>query len=217
MLNKVDEPEYEGDEQDYASTPRAVTVHLVSATPYSQSRKHDAPRLNSSELDGDYDMRTWREHLTVDETDTVCIPAMALKQCLDRAAVVLGLKVPGRGKNTYSKHFSSGVILPGNVPLMDKDGKFIKKADVKGESILANSDGKRGGAKRVTRWYPTIPVWQADAVFWLLDDIISAEVFRRHLYQGGIFTGIGRFRAQNGGMYGRFRVEGDMVWEKIEL
>jgi len=203
--------QHEEDEDVGASTPRQVTVHLVSSTPYSQSRKHDAPRLNSSELDGDYDLRTWREHLTTAEKGIVHIPAMAMKQAVDRAATVLGMKVPGRGKNTYSKHFLAGCILPNNISL------GIKKSDVNHETILANSDGKRGGAKRVSRTYPTIPKWEADAVFWVLDDIISPEVFKRHLVQAGMFVGIGRFRCEKGGMYGRFRVEGNMRWENIDL
>jgi hypothetical protein len=54
-------------------------------------------------------------------------------------------------------------------------------------------------------------------VFWVLDDIISPEIFRRHLYQAGQFVGIGRFRAEKGGIYGRFRIEGNMKWENIDL
>jgi len=42
--------------------------------------------------------------------------------------------------------------------------------------------------------------------FYILDEIITKEVFERTLTMAGQFIGIGRFRPQNNGFYGRFEV-----------
>ena len=64
---------------------RQVQAHLQSLTPYSQSRKHDAPKLDKETADA-YDQRTWREKCTVNKDGIVVIPAMALKFALPTAA-----------------------------------------------------------------------------------------------------------------------------------
>jgi hypothetical protein len=184
---------------------------LVSAAPYSQSRQHREPKKNQ-ETDDVYEERTWREHCTVNDDGIICIPAMAFKKALDRAATVLGMKIPGRGKNTYAKHFMAGVLCENNVPI------GIKQKDVRPEAINASSTGDPSGkGKRVLRIYPTIPKWSAEAHFLVLDDIITQEIFRRHLVQAGQFVGVGRFRAERGGTYGRFMVDGDLKWEEINF
>jgi hypothetical protein len=44
-----------------------------------------------------------------------------------------------------------------------------------------------------------------------LDETITEEVFKLHLEESGKFIGIGRFRPQNNGFYGRFKVN-EIVW-----
>lgn len=176
---------------------RKVTVHLRGTAPYSQSRMHDTPK-KEKESAGDYEVRTWREKCTYDTNGMIEIPAMGFKQALDRAAKVLGEQIPGKGKNTYSKFFTSGVLCTSNVPL----GVNIK--DVASVTINANSDGVRGSGKRVKRTFPVIPEWEGVAEFIILDDTITPEVFERTLTTAGNIVGIGRFRPENGGLNGRF-------------
>jgi hypothetical protein len=47
-----------------------------------------------------HERRTWREKSTYDAKGIIEIPAMGLKQSLDRAAKVLGEQIPGKGKAT---------------------------------------------------------------------------------------------------------------------
>lgn len=178
---------------------RTVTVILESTAPYSQSRMHDTPKLDKERPD-DYEVRTWREKTTCNADGIIEIPAMGLKQALDRAAKVIGEQIPGKGKATYTKFFTSGVLCTGNVSL------GVHKDEVAGQTINANSDGVRGSGKRVKRTFPVIPAWKGTAEFIILDDTITPEVFERTLRTAGQIVGIGRFRPENGGLNGRFKV-----------
>lgn len=177
---------------------RQVTVTLESTAPYSQSRMHDEPKLDKETHDA-YDRRTWREKCTYNDEGIIEIPAMGIKQSLDRAAKVLGDQIPGKGKATYSKFFTSGVLCTSNVSL------GVSKDEVASQTINANADGVRGSGKRVKRTFPVVPSWKGTAEFIILDDTITPEVFERTLRTAGQIVGVGRFRPENGGLNGRFK------------
>lgn len=180
---------------------RQVTVHIVGITPYSQSRMHDAPKLDKERPD-EYEARTWREKCTFDATGMIEIPAMAFKQALPIASKRLGDQIPGKGKATYTKFFEGDVICEGNAPL------GVHKDDVASVTINANSDGVRGSGKRVKRIFPVIPApWRTSARFAIFDDTITQEVFERVFAASGMSVGIGRFRPEKGGLNGRFKAE----------
>ncbi len=159
---------------------RHVKIHLESipGSPYSQSAKHETPFLDREQHD-DYDERTWREKCTVNKDGVVCVPAMAFKQAIDTSAYKLGEKIPGRRGSTYKSFFASGFFCDSDTPIAN--GKPIKKTDVESIKISANSDGIRGSGKRVPRRFPTIPKWHGVAEFTIVDDVITPEVFERHV------------------------------------
>lgn len=180
---------------------RIAIASLESISPYSQSRHHDTPKLDKEHGD-DYDRRTWRERMHADEkTGNVFIPPMAFKNSIAEAAKFLSIQVKGKGKQTYTKHFESGVLVSDPLVLP------IKKSEVSAERLFLPSDGKRGGGKRVWKMYPLIREWSGKVRFFVLDDTITEEVFEDHLRQCGQFIGIGRFRPRNNGFYGRFSVK----------
>ena len=176
-----------------------ATLHSIS--PYSQSRHYDVAKL-AKELPKDYEARTWRERLHVNNDGNVYIPPMSFKNCLSDAAKYLGIQIPGKGKSTYTKHFEAGVLVIDPLVLP------LKRDDVPGEWLFVPSDGKRGGGKRVDKCFPTIQEWRGEVTFFVLDETITEDVFLNHLTQAGQFIGIGRFRPRNNGFYGRFAVDG---------
>lgn len=178
---------------------RTATVKLKSISPYSQSRFHDTPKLER-ELPKDFEERTWRERLHVFESGEVFIPPMAFKNCLSEVAKFFSMQIPGKGKSTYTKHFEAGILITEPFPL------GIKKEDVIGEWGFYPSDGKRGGGNRVKKCYPVIKEWETQGKVYVLDEIITADVFEDHLRKAGQFIGIGRFRPRNNGFYGRFGI-----------
>lgn len=182
-----------------------VIAHLKSVTPYSQSKYVQVSKKDKEAPDA-YEERTWKNRMHVTEDGNVFIPPMAFKHCVAEAARFLSISIKGRGKATYTKHFKSGILCIDPVVLPDVAD------EVKGEWLFVPSDGRPGGQRRVMKCFPCIPKWEAEVRFEILDDTIPEDIFRYVLEEAGKFIGIGRFRPQNGGFYGRFVVE-DMVWE----
>jgi hypothetical protein len=84
----------------------------------------------------------------------------------------------------------------------------IDPANVSSITISANADGVRGSGKRVPRRFPSIPAgWTTTFDVYILDPIITEQIFTEMLELAGMFIGIGQFRPQNGGTNGRFKIE----------
>lgn len=175
---------------------------LVGIAPYSQGKVVQSPK-NSGETGDAYEQRTWRERLHVDGDGFVFIPPQAIKSVLVDVAKFLGESVPGKGKSTYTKHFTAGVMV------IDPLTLSVKAADVKAEKLFVPSDGKVGGGKRVWKLFPVIPEWSASGELFAIDPVLAdkPEKIQEYLEQAGRFIGIGRFRPRNGGFNGRFNVE----------
>lgn len=179
-----------------------ATVKLASAAPYSQSRNYSQEiELLPRETHDAFDKRTWRNKCHAMGDGHVYIPPMAFKQGLDTAAKMRGIQIPGKGRATYTKYFLAGVLVmePLVLPLTRDDLAF--------DDIFANADGIRGSSKRVWRRFPRIDKWEGEVTFHILADEITEEVFAEVLKQAGAFVGIGRFRPERGGYYGRYEVK----------
>jgi hypothetical protein len=181
---------------------------LVGLTPYSQSHKHDEPKLKGETEDA-YERRTWRSQLNVARLnghDTVVIPAHGIQQALTAAARYSKRQIPGQGKATWTAKFSGGIMLLDDPPLN------IDPATVPSIEISANSDGVRGSGKRVQKVFPVMNEWEARFDVHILDPIITRDVFAEITEIAGMFIGIGRFRPEKGGSNGRFKI-GALEWE----
>jgi hypothetical protein len=184
---------------------KTAIATLVSVAPYSASRAHEEAKLDKETADA-YEKRTWMQKAHV-KNGQVYIPAMAFKIGLDRAAKMLGRQIPGKGKSTYTKFFESGVLVT--------EPAFIASADaIECERVHANADGVRGSGKRVWRMFPRIDDWKTDVTFHVLANEITPDIFEEHLKQAGAFVGVGRFRPEKGGFFGRYRVE-KVRWASI--
>ena len=180
---------------------RNCIAKLKSISPYSQSGFFQSSKKDK-ESSADFEKRCWRERLHADSEGIVFIPAMALKYAIDEAQKRLGTQVPGEGKTRWTKYIESGLMIASNPSL------GIHKDDVQPEWIWASSTGSRakGGGTRVQRCYPTIPEWKATVEITVLNPKIKKEVVETALSEAGLFVGIGRFRPENQGYYGRFTV-----------
>jgi hypothetical protein len=179
---------------------RVMEATVSSVSPYSQSR-FIAEKRGEKELADDFERRIWRERCHTMPDGSLFIPPMQFKNCLANGAAFIGEQIPGRGKERWTKHFLSGVLVTDPLVLP------VKKDDVPGEWFNMNAQGKKGPGPRVLRCYPMVAQWTGTVTFYVLDEMITQEVFEHHLKQSGQFIGIGRFRPQNGGFYGRFKVE----------
>lgn len=179
---------------------KTYKAKIKGISPYSSSRHYTDDKL-SKELPKDYEARTWRSRLHVDENGMVFIPPMAFKNCLSEAAKFISIQIPGKGKATYTKHFEAGVLVMDPIPL------GVKAEEVSGEWLFVPADGKRGSGKRVEKCFPIIPEWGGELIIHVLDETITKDVLQKHLEEAGKFIGVGRFRPRNNGFYGRFIVE----------
>lgn len=177
---------------------RTCTVKIVGQAPYSASRAHESEKLPKEGPDA-YEQRTWKNKAHIKDGQ-VYVPPMAFKMGVDRAAKMLGRQIPGKGKATYTKFFESGVIVTEPVLIAAEDA-------IKMERVHANADGVRGSGKRVWRNFPRIDDWTGEVTFHVIADEITNEVFEEAVRYAGIAVGVGRFRPERGGYFGRFEVE----------
>ena len=188
---------------------KIATCRLKSLSAYSQNQQVNEPKL-PKELSDDYEKRTYRQRLHSTPEGFVCIPAMSFGNSIKEAAKFLSLPIPGKGKSLFTKNFEAGVIVPEHVVLnIHKDSDQIIW-----DWVSVPVDGVRGGGKRVSKCFPVIAQWEATVVFYVLDDIITQDVFRQVLAASGNLIGIGRFRPRNWGYYGRFEII-DIQWNEM--
>ena len=177
-----------------------VTATLESISPYCQSGYISEPKKDR-ENPRDFEERTWKHRIHANEKGFVFIPATAFHKSIARAAEMLSQKIPGQRNATYTKHFSSGVLVAEAMTL------DVKAEDVEAQRLLLNADGKRGGGTRVERIIPTIRKWSGTVQFMLLDPVITEKVFNEHLEAAGLLVGVGQHRPENRGFCGRFIVK----------
>lgn len=180
---------------------KTAIVSIVGESPYSQSRCYDqdVPRL-PKELPAAYEERTWRNRMHITKDGSVMMPGTCFANCAKEAAKRLKLQVPGKGRVEYTKYFEAGIMCPNPLILP------VKAEDVPAERLFVPSDGRRGGGKRVWKIFPRIDAWGGDVTFYVFDDIITEDIFRQVSVAAGLIVGLGRFRPQNCGFYGRFTV-----------
>jgi hypothetical protein len=181
---------------------KTAIAFLQSISDYSQSKHYSEESVpkKDKELPGDYERRTWRERCHVRADGHLFIPPMCFTNSLKEAAKYLSLPIPGKSRQSFTKHFEAGVMVLEGLTLKET------KDNVKGEWLFVPSDGRRGGGRRVERCFPLIPEWSGVVEYKMLDDIITKDVFLQVLEASGTLIGIGRFRPKNLGYYGRFKV-----------
>lgn len=176
---------------------KTATITIEGMSPLSQSAHHDSPKIGQ-ETENDRERRTWRNRMHVTKDGYVFVPPMAAKNGLVSASKFLGLKLSGN--KTYTKHFESGILC------MDPMVLDVKASEVACEELFVPSDGIRGSGKRVTKLFSVIPEWGGDFVVSVIDEAITEKVFAQHVEAWGKFIGVGRFRPEKNGYYGRFSV-----------
>lgn len=170
---------------------RRVIVKVKGLTPYSSSRPITDEKEKSETHDA-FEKRIWREKAHYDEDGNVYIPGVCFKLALDNTAKLIKEKIKGKGNQTYTGLFTSGVASMSDMFL------GIKKDKLKGISIFAHADGNRLSGSRVTRFFPYVTDWEGEVEFCLFNDDIPEEVFERYFTQSGLVGGVGRGRPNTG-------------------
>ena len=178
---------------------KTAIISIEGMSPLSQSKYHTEPKIGQETHEA-YERRTWRSRMHTTENGNVFIPPMAAKNGLVSAAKFLNMKIPGEGQKTFTKRFESGILCINPLVLP------VHKDTVLSEELFVPSDGIRGSGKRVVKVFSLIHEWAGDFAVNVIDEKISERIFADHVEAWGKFIGIGRFRPEKNGYYGRFQV-----------
>ncbi len=193
--------------------PTAI-VKLKGISPMQQGKHYDkdsVPIKGKVESHADYEKRTWRNRCHQNAAGNITAPPMAFKKALEGAAKYGGMKIQGSGQKTWTKKFEAGVMVVDEPEIFYK-GKPIKADEVGSMWLFVPSDGKSGGGSRVNKCFPTIPQdWECEVTYHILDDQITKDIFVIHIDLAGKFVGLGVFRPEHGGYFGRYVVT-DIKW-----
>ena len=185
-----------------------LIAELEGKSPLSYGKPLVEPKKRG-ELAAAYEERCWRKRMHKTEKGQLFIPAMSFKLALESAAS--GVRIPGEGRATYSKVMRSGVMVFENV-LLD-----ATEDDIVCEQLFVPSDGKRGGSRRVLKYFPTLEkTWHGTVEIICIHPKLDPETLLRFLEDVGRFVGILRWRPENGGLYGRFVVKSHKVVKDVE-
>lgn len=193
--------------------PRKVRVRITGISPYSASRYVQVDKVEGEKPDA-YDNRTWHYKASIDADGTCVIPSAAFKFAMMNAAKYCNIQVEGRGKSTYTKHFTSGLMVNQTLSLGVKRDEIAKDPERWSQVYLMNSKGIRGPGARVPRRLPYFQKWAGEIEFVVLDPIISEKVFEKVMAAAGMYIGVGQYRPEVGGDCGRFKVE-KITWEEM--
>lgn len=175
-------------------------VTFKGVTPFSASKLIDVPKIGKENAD-DYERRTWMERCHFYE-GVWGHPSMAWKHGLVAASKYETIKL--KGNETCTKLFVSGVI-----PQMEPVLFGVTQKDVEHEELFVPAQpgkGKQGTGTRVKKLFPLLREWGGSITFEIFDERITQDTFDKVLYNAGMFIGVGRWRPENGGLYGRYKI-----------
>ena len=141
--------------------------------------------------------------------DKVIVPAQWLKMSLINTQKASGnpIKPEGakRANDTMKQYFVSGISFDDDILLLKSDGKTaVTRKDL---VLLKNVvTVPQGGS--VACYRPLYNGWMANLTYTIYDAAITHQMVEDCMRWVGIYFGIGDWRPQHGGSYGRFTVDG---------
>jgi hypothetical protein len=180
---------------------KTYIASLASISPYFQSRKYEleVERLPKESPD-DYEKRTWMYRTHINDDGQIIMPAAQFQFSFQSGAKYLNERIPGRNRETWTKHFLSGLLIPDAIVLPER------RETVKGLWLSMNARGQKGPGPRVMRRMPFVAKWADDLTINVLDDLITDDILRRVIQQAGMFIGVGQNRPEVGGNSGRYHL-----------
>ena len=173
---------------------RVISVTIKGITPLLMHRfavtgAEDASKLRTGVPD-------WEKAAELakyaDEKGHLYQPAEHIERTLAEAAK--NFKITGRRGATYSKLVGSTVdVEPFAVP------HKIQKSVVDSRPVVVQK-------ARVIRYRPRLDDWELDFNIRLHDDQLQTEVIKQILDYAGLYVGIGDYRPQKKGKFGKFMV-----------
>lgn len=134
-------------------------------------------------------------YIYFDSEGRPAIPSTYIINAMKNAAAEFQIK--GRGKKTYKKLVGAGLIAiePDMIPLNAPKGWKIDSRPV----VVQKA--------RIMRHRPLFPEWSAEFTIYYDEQQFTENIVKEILENAGAFVGIGDYRPERGGPFGRFKVE----------
>ena len=132
-------------------------------------------------------------YLYLDDEKKPCVPSIYLIRSMMKAGA--NFKVEGKGKKTYKNYIGSGLLIiePSLIPI--KPSKY----EVHEAYVVIQRN-------RIKRFRPMFKKWSLEFDLYFDESIFTENILKEILSYAGAFEGIGDFRPNKGGCYGRFEV-----------
>jgi len=184
-----------------AATVRGLTPGLLMHR-WSEDNEAESPTRLVNESRGT--ARDQAERCAYRAPDsTLYIPA----QCFQRMLIEAGKPHKQRGSRSSLRWIvPAAVIIPAEaIPLTDSTGKPLTEFEVDSRPVVIPAT--KG---RVMRHRPKVEEWQATIPLEIDTEILAAPMIHQLLEEGGRRLGIGDYRPEKTGPYGRFAI---VSWE----
>jgi len=167
-----------------------------------------------------FDISEWEDKIYVDENDEVYLPAIWFERAITKIAS--NWKIPGGGRTSYKRWAqSSMMIMPDEIPVEGVSYGDFKKAEDKEQVSMGNQLRRKYenaglyiarvkiGSSSIVRVRPFIYPWSITLKVYGRTQIAEAdpELLAEMFNHAGTYPGVGDYRPQNNGKFGRFEVE----------
>lgn len=126
-------------------------------------------------------------------------PAVCIHKCMEKAA--LNFQIPGKGKKTYRDMIAAEAFVEPDM--------IIHKI----QHCVADRRWVRIKTAAIVRTRAKLPEWELDFRIVVVQDQLPEEALNKILQYGSQAVGIGDYRPQKGGPFGRFMI---VKFEKVE-
>jgi hypothetical protein len=187
-------------------TIREMTVTLEGASPILYNREtfmweKDKWPKNKGESYEEYEARVWPEKAIVNDKLECLIPGIWVKKAIIGSQTRGKYEIPpkGKSKGNMKSSFVAGLSISDSVVTNDS-GTPILKTD-----LISFSKGVVVQHSKILRIRPMLVCpWQCAVTIQLLDGAISEQNVIDCLTWAGFYSGLGDWRIEKGGDFGRF-------------
>lgn len=167
-----------------------------------------------------FNISEWRDSIYADENNQVYLPAIWFERAVEKIAS--NWKMPNKGRSTYKRWVqSSMMILPDEIPLKNVEYEDFEKAEDATQTSMGNQIKKshedahlyiarvKIGSSSIVRVRPFINPWSVEFKVYGRTALAEAneELLKDMFNRAGTYPGVGDYRPENSGKFGRFEVE----------
>lgn len=193
---------------------------------YNPERQMEGPAKKSK---NSFDISEWKDAIYADETGQIYIPANWIERAVQ--GIASNWKTPSSGRTTYKRWAqASMLIMPDEIPLDNVSLEDFEEAEDEPLTSKGNQNQKVHGdaglyiarcvirKSSVVRVRPFIYPWEIDFEVHARTDLAPAdeELLTEMFNHAGSYPGIGDYRPENSGKFGRFEVKEVNMIQDVE-